>query len=84
MRPSTGYKLVGGALIAAAVITVVLLWFGVDVHEIPRSPPAFIGFLLYVRGMSLAAKEGPQPPSIHLAVARAWLAQLARRVRGRV
>jgi hypothetical protein len=83
LRPSTGYKIVGGVLIAFSVLGIVLVLSGAT----PRAPgwlPAVIGFLLYLRGMRLAVKESDsQLPSVHFAVISAWLQQLVRRLRGR-
>ena len=85
MRPSTGYKVVGGVLIAYVALGVVLALFG-EGNRAPGWLFALMGFLLYRRGMRLAVKENneAQPPSVHFAVISVWFRQLVRRLRGRV
>lgn len=82
MRPSTGYKIIGSVLIAAAVIGIVLALFGQPTGGAGLLV-VLIGFLLYRRGMRLALQEHePQQRSVYLAMFVAWWCQLARRLRG--
>lgn len=82
MRPSTGYKIVGGFIIASALVAIVSALFGTPTAG-PGTLAVLIGFLLYRRGMRLAAQESPQLRSVHVAVVSAWFQGLARRLRGR-
>jgi hypothetical protein len=85
MRRGTGYKIVGGILIAGPVLGVIaLLLPGDPPRRVPGWLWAVIGFVLYRHGMRLAAQEyEPPQPSIHSAVISVWLRQLVSRLRGK-